>query len=158
MDEYYMREALKEAQKAYNIEEIPVGAVVVLDGEIIGRGYNRNRSEKNPLYHAEMVAIDQAVRTVGEGRLPEAELYVTLEPCAMCAGAIVLTRFRRVVLGAMDEKRGVAGSVMNLLQEEHFNHRADVTSGVLQEECSAILSEFFAELREKKKEVEDKNE
>lgn len=151
MDEYYMQEALKEAQKAYEKKEVPVGAVVVLDGEIIGRGHNQNKYGKNPLYHAEIMAIHQAAKTRGEARLPEAEIYITLEPCAMCAGAMVHTRFRRVVIGAMDKKRGCAGSVMNLLEEEHFNHRPETVRGILEKECADILSEFFKKLREEKK-------
>ena len=148
-DEEYMREALALAREAAALGEVPVGAVAVWDGKIVGRGMNRRETGKNALCHAEIAAIDEACRTLGGWRLWKCDLYVTLEPCPMCAGAIINARVRRVVYGAKDLKNGVCGSVTNLF-ELPFNHRPELVSGVLEEECGAVLTEFFKELREKK--------
>ncbi len=148
-DEEYMREALALAREAAALGEVPVGAVAVWDGKIVGRGMNRRETGKNALCHAEIAAIDEACRTLGGWRLWKCDLYVTLEPCPMCAGAIINARVRRVVYGAKDLKNGACGSVTNLF-ELPFNHRPELVSGVLEEECGAVLTEFFKELREKK--------
>ena len=148
-DEEYMREALAIAREAAALGEVPVGAVAVWDGKIVGRGMNRRETGKNALCHAEIAAIDEACRTLGGWRLWKCDLYVTLEPCPMCAGAIINARVRRVVYGAKDLKNGACGSVTNLF-ELPFNHRPELVSGVLEEECGAVLTEFFKELREKK--------
>lgn len=152
-DEYYMREAMALARKAFSLGEAPVGAVVVKksSGEIIGRGYNLRESGKSPLAHAEIMALDEASKTLGGWRVVDSVLYVTLEPCPMCAGAIINSWIDRVVFGASDPKTGCAGSVMNMF-ELPFNHKPEVTSGVLREECAGLLSEFFSGLREKRKE------
>ena len=143
-----MREALRLAEQAYALGEAPVGCVIVLDGEIIGRGYNLRESSGNPLTHAEIIAINEACAQVESFRLVGAELFVTLEPCPMCAGACINSRIERVVYGADDPKAGSCGSVVNLF-DLPYNHKPEITSGVLQEECSAILSRFFASLRER---------
>ena len=143
----YMGEALKEAEKALRLDEVPVGAVIVRGDEIIGRGHNRTRTDNDPTAHGEMIAIRQAAEKLGGWRLPDCTMYVTLEPCSMCAGAIVWSRIDRLVIGAMDPKAGACGSVFNIPQEERLNHYVDVESGVRQEECSAILSDFFRDLR-----------
>ena len=148
-DEEYMREALALAREAAALGEVPVGAVAVWDGKIVGRGMNRRETGKNALCHAEIAAIDEACRTLGGWRLWKCDLYVTLEPCPMCAGAIINARVRRVVYGAKDLKNGACGSVTNLF-ELPFNHRPELVSGVLEEECGAVLTKFFKELREKK--------
>lgn len=148
-DEEYMREALALAREAAALGEVPVGAVAVWDGKIVGRGMNRRETGKNALCHAEIAAIDEACRTLGGWRIWKCDLYVTLEPCPMCAGAIINARVRRVVYGAKDLKNGACGSVTNLF-ELPFNHRPELVSGVLEEECGAVLTEFFKELREKK--------
>ena len=148
-DEEYMREALALAREAAALGEVPVGAVAVWDGKIVGRGMNRRETGKNALCHAEIAAIDEACRTLGGWRLWKCDLYVTLEPCPMCAGAIINARVRRVVYGAKDLKNGACGSVTNLF-ELPINHRPELVSGVLEEECGAVLTEFFKELREKK--------
>ena len=148
-DEEYMREALALAREVAALGEVPVGAVAVWDGKIVGRGMNRRETGKNALCHAEIAAIDEACRTLGGWRLWKCDLYVTLEPCPMCAGAIINARVRRVVYGAKDLKNGACGSVTNLF-ELPFNHRPELVSGVLEEECGAVLTEFFKELREKK--------
>lgn len=145
-----MREALKLAEKAEDLGEAPVGCVVVMDGEIIGRGYNLREDSGNPLTHAEIIAIDEACRHVGGWRLCGAELYVTLEPCPMCAGACINSRIDRVIFGAHDPKAGSVGSVINLF-ELPYNHKPEVTSGVLRDECANILSRFFLSLRERNK-------
>lgn len=150
-DEKYMRAAIKQAQKAYALNETPIGCVIVYDGKIIGRGYNRRNTDKNPLAHAEIAAIKKASRKMGDWRLEGCTMYVTLEPCQMCAGAIIQSRMTRVVVGCMNPKAGCAGSVLNLLQVKEFNHQAELTIGVLEEECSALMTGFFRELREKKK-------
>jgi tRNA(adenine34) deaminase len=150
-DEKYMRAAIKQAQKAYALNETPIGCVIVYDGKIIGRGYNRRNTDKNPLAHAEIAAIKKASRKMGDWRLEGCTMYVTLEPCQMCAGAIIQSRMTRVVVGCMNPKAGCAGSVLNLLQVKEFNHQAELTTGMLEEECSALMTGFFRELREKKK-------
>ncbi|MCP8971355.1 tRNA adenosine(34) deaminase TadA [Ectobacillus ponti] len=150
-DELYMRAAIEQAELAREIQEVPIGAVIVWNGEIISRAYNLRETEQRAVAHAELLAIDEACRKLGTWRLEDATLYVTLEPCPMCAGAIVLSRVKRVVYGAKDPKGGCAGTLMNLLQEERFNHQAEVVSGVLEEECGELLSSFFRELRQKKK-------
>ena len=150
-DEKYMREALRQAKKAYALEETPIGCVIVHDGKIIGRGYNRRNTDKSPLAHAEITAIRKASRKIGDWRLEECTMYVTLEPCQMCAGAIVQSRIPRVVIGCMNPKAGCAGSVLNILQVKEFNHQAEIESGVLGEECSELMKQFFRELRDKKK-------
>lgn len=152
-DEYYMKLAIEEAKKAERIGEVPIGAIIVQDGRVIARAHNLRETEQRAIAHAEVLAIDEACRVTGSWRLERAVLYVTLEPCAMCAGAIVLSRIERVVFGASDPKGGCAGTLMNLLQESRFNHQAEVASGVLAEECGALLSGFFRRLREQKRNV-----
>lgn len=152
-DEYYMREAIKEAKKAEEKGEVPIGAVLVLHDEIVARAHNLRETEQRSLAHAEMLAIDEACRKLGTWRLEDAVLYVTLEPCPMCAGAVVLSRVDKVVFGAFDPKGGCTGTLMNLLQEERFNHQAEVVSGVLGEECGEMLSAFFRKLRRQKKDM-----
>ncbi|OIU71603.1 tRNA adenosine(34) deaminase TadA [Rossellomorea aquimaris] len=151
-EEYFMLEALKEAEKARGINEVPIGAVVVLGDDIIGRGYNLRETTQNAVTHAETLAIQEACEKTGTWRLEGAELYVTLEPCPMCSGAIILSRIEKVVYGAADPKAGCAGTLMNLLDDSRFNHQCEVVAGVLQEECGSILSDFFRELRARKKE------
>jgi tRNA(adenine34) deaminase len=151
-DEYFMREALRQAQKAYEASEVPVGAVVVCAGKIIARAYNQVELLKDATAHAEMLALTQAEAAVGDWRLTACDLYVTKEPCPMCAGALVHTRIRRLVFGCTDPAAGAAGSVMNLLQMPTLNHRCDVASGVLQEECAAILQSFFRKRRDQETE------
>ncbi len=146
-DEKYMREALRQAKKAYAIGDVPIGCVIVLDGEIIARGYNRRTHDKDPLAHAEMRAIKKASRRIGDWRLDGCTMYVTLEPCPMCAGAIEQARIDRVVIGCMSPKSGCAGSIVNLLQMPQFNHQSEITAGVLEEECSALMTGFFQDLR-----------
>ena len=150
-DEKYMKAAIREAKKAYVLDEVPIGCVIVQNDKIIARGYNRRNTDKNTLAHAEMSAIKKASKKTGDWRLEDCTMYVTLEPCQMCAGAIVQSRLGKVVIGSMNPKAGCAGSVINLLQMKQFNHQVDLTEGVLQEECSALMSGFFRELREKKK-------
>jgi tRNA(adenine34) deaminase len=150
-DEYYMKEAIKEAKKAEALAEVPIGAIVVIDGKIISRAYNLRESKQSAVAHAEILAIEQACQETGSWRLENAVLYVTLEPCAMCSGAIILSRVKRVVYGAQDPKGGCAGTFMNLLQDDRFNHQSEVTSGVLEEECGQLLSDFFRKLRERRK-------
>ena len=147
-DEYFMREALRQAQKGYAAEEVPVGAVVVRGGKIIARSHNQVELLKDATAHAEMLALTQAEAAVGDWRLIDCDLYVTKEPCAMCAGALVHTRIRRVIFGCTDPAAGTAGSVINLLQMPAFNHRCEITSGVLQKECATILQDFFRKRRE----------
>ena len=151
----YMKEAIRQAKKAYALGEVPIGCVIVYEGKIIGRGYNRRMTEKNPLAHAEMIAIRKASRRLGDWRLEGCQMYVTLEPCQMCAGAIVQARMDKVVIGCMNPKAGCAGSVLDLLREEAFNHQAEVETGVLEKECSEMMKAFFKELREKKKEGQE---
>jgi len=146
-DELYMREALKQAQKAYRLDESPIGCVIVYNDKIIARGYNRRNNDKTVLGHAEITAIKRAGRVLGDWRLEECTIYITLEPCQMCAGAIVQARIPRVVIGAMNPKAGCAGSVLNLLDVPQFNHRCEVERGILGDECSQLMSSFFRELR-----------
>lgn len=150
-DEKYMKQAIRQAKKAYAIGETPIGCVIVYQDKIIGRGYNRRTIDKNTLAHAELTAIRKASRKIGDWRLEGCTMYVTLEPCQMCSGAIVQSRMTRVVVGCMNPKAGCAGSVLNLLQMQEFNHQADLTIGVLEEECSRMMKSFFKELREKKR-------
>ena len=147
-DEKYMRAALKQAEKAYNLGETPIGCVIVHEDKIIARGYNRRNTDKNPLAHAEVAAIKKASKKLGDWRLEECTLYVT---CQMCAGAIVQSRIPRVVVGCMNPKAGCTGSILNLLDIQAFNHQADLTTGVLEEECSQLMKQFFRELREARK-------
>src|SRR6516162_11249417 len=147
-DHYFMGEALRQAARAYAAEEVPVGAVVVREGRIIGRAFNQVELLKDATAHAEMLALTQAEAAVGDWRLTDCHLYVTKEPCAMCAGALVHTRIQRVIFGCADPSGGAAGSMMNLLQMPAFNHRCEITSGVLQNECAAILQDFFRKRRE----------
>ena len=150
-DEKYMKEAIRQAKKAAAIDEVPIGCVIVCDDKIIARGYNRRNTDKNTLAHAELAAIRKASKKTGDWRLEGCTMYVTLEPCQMCAGAIVQSRIDRVVIGCMNPKAGCAGSVINLLQMQEFNHQVEILTGVCGEECSAMLSGFFAALRMKKK-------
>jgi tRNA(adenine34) deaminase len=149
--ETYMRAAIEEAQKAAAIGEVPIGAVIVRDGEIVGRGYNLRETRKDPTLHAEMIAIREASERLGGWRLIGCTLYVTLEPCPMCAGAIVQSRIEQVVYGAVDPKAGCAGTLMNLLEEPRFNHQVPVVEGVLALECGQLLTDFFRSLRKKRK-------
>ena len=149
--EKYMKEAIRQAQKARVLEEVPIGCVIVSDGKIIARGYNRRNTDKNTLSHAELNAIRKASKKLGDWRLEGGTMYVTLEPCQMCAGALVQSRIDEVVIGSMNPKAGCAAYVFNLLDFEGFNHKVKITRGVLEEECSTMLSDFFKELREKKK-------
>ncbi|MGG3564881.1 tRNA adenosine(34) deaminase TadA [Neobacillus rhizosphaerae] len=151
LDEYFMSEAIKEAKKAEELMEVPIGAVLVMEDRIISRAYNLREREQNAVAHAELIAIEQACREIGSWRLEDATLYVTLEPCPMCSGAIILSRVKRVVYGASDPKGGCAGTLMNLLQDDRFNHQSEVTKGVLESECGQLLSDFFRGLRERKK-------
>ena len=146
-DEYWMQAAIAEALKAEALMEVPIGAVVVKDGEIIGRGYNLRETSHDPTAHAEMVAIREASRHLDAWRLLDCSLYVTLEPCPMCAGAIVQSRIARVIYGTPDPKAGCAGTLMNLLQDDRFNHTTELISGVHQERCAALLTQFFRRLR-----------
>ena len=150
-DDKYMKEAMKLARKAYALGEVPIGCVIVHDGKIIGRGYNRRNTDKNTLAHAEITAINKASKVIGDWRLEECTLYVTLEPCQMCAGAIVQARIPKVVMACMNPKAGCAGSILNILDMPQFNHQVEMTKGVLEEECSRMLKEFFIELRERNK-------
>ena len=153
-DEKYMKAAIRQARKAYALDEVPIGCVIVQDDKIIARGYNRRNTEGNTLAHAELTAIRKASRKTGDWRLEDCTMYVTLEPCPMCAGAIVQSRMKKVVIGSMNPKAGCAGSVLNLLQMQQFNHQVEIEKGVLGEECSEMLSTFFKELRQKKKSKE----
>ena len=148
-DEKYMREAIKQARKAAKIDEVPIGCVIVYDDKIIARGYNRRNTDKSTLAHAEIIAIRKAAKVIGDWRLEDCTMYITLDPCPMCAGAIVQARIPRVVVGAMNPKAGCAGSVINLLQMDGFNHKAELTSGVLVDECRTMLQDFFKEMRKR---------
>lgn len=152
-DEKYMKAAIREAKKAYKLDEVPIGCVIVQNDKIIARGYNRRNTDKNTLAHAEISAIKKASKKTGDWRLEDCTMYVTLEPCQMCAGAIVQSRLKKVVIGSMNPKAGCAGSVINLLQMKQFNHQVEMERGILEEECSTMLSTFFQELREKKKQA-----
>ena len=150
-DKKYMRQALTQAKKAAALMEVPIGCVIVYEDKVIARGYNRRNSDKNTISHAEMNAIRKASKKLGDWRLEGCTMYITLEPCQMCAGAIVQARVTRVVIGSMNPKAGCGGSILNLLEMEEFNHQVDVTRGVLDEECSQMLTNFFKELRVFKK-------
>lgn len=147
----YMKQALEEAYKAQKKNEVPIGAIVVKDGEIIGRGHNLRESSQDATTHAEILAIQQANRKLGSWRLTGCEMYVTLEPCAMCSGALVLSRIEKLYFGVRDPKGGASGSLLNLLQDERLNHQVDIEQGILAEECSSILKDFFKALRERNK-------
>lgn len=149
-DEKYMRQALRLAKKAASLDEVPIGCVIVYHDKIIARGYNRRNTDKSTLAHAEIIAIRKASKVIGDWRLEDCTMYVTLEPCQMCAGAIVQARIPKVVMGTMNAKAGCAGSVINILQMEGFNHRVEIVKGVLEEECKSIMQEFFKELRKRK--------
>ena len=146
-DESFMREALRQAQKAYEADEVPVGAIVVRAGKVIGRAYNQVELLKDATAHAEMLALTQAEAAVGDWRLIDCDLYVTKEPCVMCAGALIHVRIRRLIFGCADPKSGGAGGMINLLQHSALNHDCEITSGVLQNECTAILQDFFRQKR-----------
>ncbi|MFE3893340.1 tRNA adenosine(34) deaminase TadA [Priestia sp. YIM B13446] len=150
-DEKYMRLAIDEALKAKDKLEVPIGAVIVQGDEVVASAYNLRETEQRSVAHAELLAIDEACKKLGTWRLEDATLYVTLEPCPMCAGAIVLSRVKRVVFGAYDPKGGCAGTLLNLLEFEKFNHQAEVVGGMLEEECGSLLTTFFRELRQRKK-------
>lgn len=151
--EYYMKMALREAKKAYQLGEVPIGCVIVYQDKIIGRGYNRRNTDKNTLAHAEITAIKKASKIMGDWRLEDCTLYVTLEPCQMCSGAIVQARITNVVMGCMNPKAGCAGSILNILDMPQFNHQVHTLSGILEEECSQMLTTFFKELRLKNKSI-----
>ncbi len=155
-DEKMMKAAMTQAKKAASIGEVPIGCVIARDGEIISRGYNRRKTDKDTTSHAEITAIRRASKKLGDWRLEGCTIYITLEPCPMCAGAIVQARLDRVVIGTMNPKAGCAGSILNVLREPRFNHQTEVTRGVLQEECSAMLTGFFKDLRKRLKEERGK--
>ena len=146
-----MKEALKQAQKAYDKLEVPVGAVIVKDGKIIARAYNQKEENQDTINHAEILAIKKASKKLGSWRLLDCDMYVTLEPCSMCAGALIQSRIRKVYIGALDEKTGACGSVLNLLNDYKFNHKVEVETGILKDECENMLKKFFKELRDLKK-------
>ncbi len=150
--EKYMKQAIRQAKRAYALGEVPIGCVIVYKDKIIARGYNRRNTDKNTLAHAEITAIRRASKKIGDWRLEGCTMYVTLEPCQMCAGALVQSRIDKVVIGCMNPKAGCAGSVLNLLQMAEFNHQAEVERGICQEECSQILKQFFRELRGRNRE------
>lgn len=154
-EEKYMKAAIKEAKKAYKLGEVPIGCIIVYQDKIIGRGYNRRKTDKNTLSHAELTAIKKASKVIGDWRLEGCTMYVTLEPCQMCAGAIVQGRVDKVVIGCMSPKSGCAGSIINILQMSEFNHQVEIEKGILEEECSKMLSDFFVELRENGKKQVD---
>ncbi|PKM69065.1 MAG: tRNA-specific adenosine deaminase [Firmicutes bacterium HGW-Firmicutes-2] len=149
--EKWMEEAIIEGKKAAEIMEVPIGAIIVHDGKIIGKGYNQRNSKKSTLAHAELIAIEEASKIIGDWRLEGCTMYVTVEPCPMCAGAIVQARLDEVVIGTMNPKAGCAGSIYNLLDDSRFNHQVRVVTGVCQEACASMMSEFFKMLREEKK-------
>ncbi|WP_326911384.1 tRNA adenosine(34) deaminase TadA [Sedimentibacter sp. MB31-C6] len=151
MDEKFMSEALIEAYKASELKEVPIGAIIVKDGKIVGRGYNQKETLKDATLHAEISAIKDACRNLGGWRLPGCSMYVTLEPCPMCAGALINARVEKLIIGARDFKSGACGSILNIVQMDELNHNIDVKFGVLEEECSKVLKDFFKELRECKK-------
>ena len=151
IEEHYMKEAIRQAKKAAALKEVPIGCVIVYDGRIIARGYNRRTVDKNVLAHAEIIAMRKACRILGDWRLEDCTMYVTLEPCPMCAGAIVQARIPKVVIGCMNPKAGCAGSVLDMLHEDGFNHQVETKVGLLGEECSQMLKDFFKALREEGK-------
>lgn len=150
-EEKYMKEAIKQAQKAYAIDEVPIGCVIVKENKIIAKAYNKRNTNKTTLAHAELLAIQKACKKLGDWRLEECTMYITLEPCQMCAGAIVQARIPKVVIGTYNPKAGCAGSILNLLQMKEFNHQVEVVGNVLEEECSQMMKQFFREMRERKK-------
>ena len=150
-EERYMKEAMTQAKRAYAIGDVPIGCVIVYEDKIIARGYNKRNKNKTTLAHAELLAMAKASKKLGDWRLEGCTMYVTLEPCQMCAGAIVQARISKVVIGSMNPKAGCAGSIINLLQMKQFNHQVEMETGILEEECSEMLSQFFKELRQKKK-------
>lgn len=156
IQEKYMKAAIAQAKKASAIGEVPIGCVIEYQGQIIGRGYNRRKTDKNTLSHAELTAIRKASKKMGDWRLEDCTLYVTLEPCQMCSGAIVQARIKTVVIGCMNPKAGCAGSILNILQVPQFNHQVEIIRGVLEEECSTMLTEFFRGLRLKLKTEKNK--
>lgn len=151
MEEKFMKEALKEAIKAYEKEEVPVGAVIVKNGKIIAKAHNLKETKKDTTKHAEILAIQKASKKLNAWRLEDCEMYVTLEPCSMCAGALIQSRIKKVYIGTMDYKTGACGSVFNLFEDYTFNHKVECETGILKEECEKILQDFFKELRKKKK-------
>lgn len=153
MHKKYMTLAIAQARKAYKLDEVPIGCVIVYDGKVIGRGYNRRNTDKTSLGHAEITAIRKASKKIGDWRLEDCTIYITLEPCQMCAGAIIQARIPNVVIGSMNPKAGCAGSIINLLDMAQFNHQCHITKGIMQEECSSMLTEFFKDLRDKKKQA-----
>ena len=150
-DEKYMRQALRLAKKASDNGDVPIGSLIVYEGKVIARGYNRRNKDKQSLAHAELIAIKKASKVMGDWRLEDCKMYVTLEPCQMCAGAIVQARIPEIVIGCMNPKAGCAGSIINLLDIQEFNHQVKVTKGVLESECSSMLTEFFRNLRKQQK-------
>jgi len=156
-DQYWMTQAISEAKKALSLKEVPIGAVIVKDDQLIASAYNLRETTQNAVTHAELLAIEKACEEVGSWRLEGTTLYVTLEPCPMCSGAILLSRVERVVYGAADPKAGCAGSLMNLLEDDRFNHRSEVVPGVMEKECGEMLSTFFRTLRAEKKKKKSEN-
>ena len=154
--EKYMKAAISQAGKALKLNEVPIGCIIVHNDKIIGRGYNRRNTDKTALGHAEITAIKKASKYLGDWRLEHCTMYITLEPCQMCSGAIVQARIPKVIIGAMNPKAGCAGSIINLLQMQQFNHQVEIEKGILEEECTSLLTSFFRELRELKKQ-KDKN-
>ncbi|RIN16030.1 tRNA adenosine(34) deaminase TadA [Mammaliicoccus vitulinus] len=157
MHENYMKLAIQEAKKAWEMDEVPIGAIVVYKGEVIGKGHNLRENDQSPIAHAEMIAIQEAAKYLNSWRLEETTLYVTLEPCVMCSGAIVMSRIPHVVYGATDPKGGCSGSLMNLIEDTRFNHRATVERGILEQECGDMLRNFFREKRNLKKQIKQNN-
>ena len=157
MNTKYMKESIKEAKKAAKIGEVPIGCVIVYEDKVIARGYNKRNTKKTTLAHAELLAIQKASKKLGDWRLEDCTMYVTLEPCQMCAGAIIQARMKEVVVGAMNPKAGCAGSVLNILQMQEFNHQAELITGVMEEECKMVLQDFFKELRIKNKLEKEEN-
>lgn len=155
--EKYMRQAIRLAGKAAELGEVPIGCVIEYQGKVIGRGYNRRTTDKSTLAHAEIIAIKKACKKMGDWRLEDCTMYVTLEPCQMCAGAIVQARVKKVVIGCMNPKAGCAGSILNVLQMDEFNHQVEIERGVLEEECSQMLTSFFKNLRKKLKVEKEEN-
>ena len=151
MEEFFMKEALKEAKKAYKKEEVPVGAIIVKEGKIIAKAHNIKETKKNAVGHAEILAIQKACKKLNAWRLLDCEMYVTLEPCSMCAGALINSRIKKLYIGTEDPKTGACGSVLNLLEDYHFNHKIEIQKYILKEECENLLKQFFKFLREKNK-------
>ena len=157
MEEKFMKEALKEAKKAYDKDEIPVGAVIVKDNKIIARAHNLKEGKNNAICHAEILAIQKACKKLGSWRLLDCEMYVTLEPCSMCAGALINSRIKKIYIGTNDEKTGACGSKLNLLKDFKFNHNVEIEQYILKDECEKILKDFFKNLRERKKNIGEKS-